>query len=148
DADREEIASDYDLPRLYAATSSGGGRRHPDSILSRVDVTAGQTYLVQAAGFQGSTGSYRLTVAFVDDFDDDYANAHPIRLAADGSATLDGAVEKITDRATGETAADRDEFQFVATGTGQETIRLAALPGSKLLPDLVVSDSSDAHNEI
>lgn len=144
DAERRELASNYELPRLFGAGSQGGTRSHRLSLT----VAAGQVLLVQAAGFQGSTGSYRLSLGVVDDFPDLRDDAHPIVFDANGSATLLGQIERFTDPNTGRDNADRDVFQFVAPATGTLRIRLEATAGSTLEPVLNVVRATQVNVDI
>jgi hypothetical protein len=99
-----------------------------------LQVTAGQTYYIQAAAFGTSTGGYLLSLAPAPaDVGDDFAHAAPLLLAADGSGTQAGSIDA---------AGDIDVFQFVAPVTGRLDVRQDADPGSELLS--VVSAFDDA----
>lgn len=134
DGSGHEVLSDYDLPRLYGATSPGGPK---DSSL-QLSVVAGQTYFIQAAGFRTSTSTYTLTADF-DDFGNLFATAHTIALGADDSGSQAGNIEE---------PGDRDEFTFVAPASGLLVVQLKAAPGSPLDSALLVSDSTPAHAQI
>jgi hypothetical protein len=113
---------------LLGSDDDGGGGRNSRITLA---VTAGQTYYVRAAGFGTSTGLFTLTLA-TDRFGHDFAGAAPISLDATGSGRISGAIGW---------SGDTDVFQFVATLTQDQTIKLDAVTGSGFDGVLRVYDS-------
>jgi hypothetical protein len=126
DANQQEIAF------------NDNSRDSPNSEIT-LDVTAGQTYFLQAAGFLDSTGGYALVLTPLgplppaDDIGDTFANAHTIALNGDGSGTQLGTIA-----VPGET----DYFQFVAPATGGLTLREDPAAGGGLDTMLTVFDSA------
>ncbi len=97
----------------------------------QLGVVAGQTYVVQVAGFSSSTGAYDLILG--DDFADTSATAPPIVLDAAGSGVQSGRIEK---------AGDVDVFRFVAPVSGEVTVVQTPAARSSLSGSLAVFDGS------
>jgi hypothetical protein len=129
DSSGNQLATDYDKERLFKGARTSQ---------VQFNIVIGRTYVIQAAGFRSSTGSYRLTVVNGDDFGNDFASAHLLQLAPDGSGSQAGTIE---------TPGDVDFFQFVAPITGQMQIQLApsgSNPQSNLQGQLTVYDGTQA----
>ena len=80
-----------------------------------LQVVAGKTYYIKATGYEGSTGGYILSVAYVDpnSLHDTFATALSLSLSPGGSDTTIGSI----DRALG-----ADFYQFVSPLTGLLTV--------------------------
>lgn len=108
---------------------------------SRVEffVSAGETYFVRAAAHDpnalpGSTGDYQLYFStLVDDFPNDFFNAHAIGLAPESVVGQFGTIEW---------SFDSDAFVFTSPGTGTMTIVHEWAGGEPLQSIMVVFDSS------
>jgi hypothetical protein len=97
-------------------------------------VVAGRTYFVLATASFGSTGAYLVSLTPApDDFGDDFDQAAPLVLSADGSGSQAGSIEM---------PGDVDIFQFVAPITGRFTATPNAAEGSALSPSLTVFDGN------
>jgi hypothetical protein len=100
--------------------------------LLTMNVTAGQTYFLQAAGSQHSAGSYVITVTpYADDAPNTFAGAPTITLASNGSGSQAASIE---------VPGDADFFRFVAPASGLLTVHQDAAPGSTLNPFLSAYD--------
>jgi hypothetical protein len=98
----------------------------------QIPVVAGNTYYLQASGYQESTGPYHLTLA-VQPQTTAALGVQPIALDDLGSASLTDTVP---------VPGGRNDYEFTATTSGQMTITQSALPGSLLDPLLLVDNSS------
>jgi hypothetical protein len=113
-------------------------RDTPDSEVT-INVTAGQTYFLQAAGYLDSTGSYVLVLNPAgplppfDDIGNTFADAHTVALDTSGSGQQTGTVAL---------PGESDYFQFVAPVTGGMSLTENPAPGSSLDPMLTVFDSN------
>jgi hypothetical protein len=111
---------------------SGGGS---NSLLT-VPVVAGRTYEVDVAGFETSTGEYRLVLG--NDYPGSFAGAAPVALDGSGGADLAGRIG---------TAGQQDFFRFtapvLADGRTQYTLAVVESPdlGSALQTSLAVYDA-------
>jgi hypothetical protein len=123
--------------RLIASNDDSPEGGTADSEI-RLAVTAGQKYYVEAAGYHASTGAYTLSITTAaDDFGNDFASAHVVTAAADGSAQQAGSIDY---------QGDLDVFKLTATAAGTFAVRLDGAVGSSLHPALTVFDSSASHN--
>ena len=115
----------YDANHQLIAQNDDDG----SSLNSRVviNVTAGETYYMKAAGYGRTKDAYKLqittTAAPADDFGNTFAQARQVEVSADGSGSQSGRVEQ---------SGDVDVFSFVAPLTGQMTITQSAAAGSRL----------------
>jgi hypothetical protein len=129
------------LLSVYNANQQLVARNDDDgtSLNSRVviNVTAGATYFVKAAGYGRSTGAYQATFATTPVAKDDYGNtltqATLVVLSTSGAGTQSGRVEQ---------AGDVDMFSIVATVSGQMAVSQSAASGSRLDSYLYVYDAA------
>jgi hypothetical protein len=98
----------------------------------QIPVIAGNTYFIEAAGYQRSTGAFQLA-ASIQPQKSTTPGARSIVLDADGSANLGGTIA---------TLGGRDQYQMTATVAGQLTITLGAVGPSSLDPVLLVYNSA------
>lgn len=109
-----------------------------ESLNSRLEfpVSAGDSLLVEAAGFSSSTGDYELLIglnaAAPDDFPNSVVDASPLVLDEDGSASVRGDIE---------TAFDVDVFRVDIPDDGVLTIQQTGVEGI-LDPFLFVLDEN------
>jgi formylmethanofuran dehydrogenase subunit C len=95
-----------------------------------VDLVAGETYYIQAAGANQTTGAYTISIApYVDDFGNSLSDAQPLTLSASGSGTQSGTIN---------VPGDVDVFSFTAPVTGEMSIRQDSAPGGSLASSLTV----------
>jgi hypothetical protein len=122
----DSVLATYDGIQLLAFNDDDGNTRD-----SRVqfEVTAGQAYYVQAAGFDTSTGGYLLTF---DTGPGPFPSARSLDLGS-GQATVSGA---ITD------PGGADLFRFTAPDQGQVSFRLVPTAGSTLSGALAAFDDA------
>lgn len=100
--------------------------------LVQINVVAGTTYYVKAAGYLQTVGAYTVqfdTSVIGDDFANTFAQATKIKLSTSGAGTQAGKIDP---------AGDVDMFSFVAPVTGKMTIQELAATGSKVDPYLYV----------
>lgn len=124
----------YDSNQQLIAHNDDSGASYNSQVT--INVTAGQTYYIKAAAYGRTHDAYRIQVATATVATDDYGNtmeaAAAVEMAADGTATQSGSIEK---------AGDVDVFSFVATVTGEMTITQSADTGSRLDSFLYVYDA-------
>jgi hypothetical protein len=110
--------------------------RAPDTRDSEVRflVKAGQTYYVQAAGYDTSTGAYRLTWSTAPAPADPFAGALP--LVVGPVASVPGYILS---------AGDADYYRFTAPGTGRALVALLGGGEANLDGSLAVFDGSPGH---
>lgn len=125
----------YDSDGTLLARNDDYGRSRNSQVT--IDVTAGETYYVKAAGYRQSTGAYTVrwttAAAIADDYGDTLATATTVTLSDTGAATQSGTIEE---------GGDADVFQVVATVTGEMTVAQSAASGSRLDAYLYVYDST------
>jgi hypothetical protein len=98
----------------------------------QVDVAAGQSYFIEAAGFTTSTGGYTLNFATAPTTGP-FPGAAIVPLDDTGVGGISGAIT---------TPGQVDGHYFVAPVTGRITIRQDAVPGSALDSQLAVYDKT------
>jgi hypothetical protein len=124
----------YDANQQLIAQDDDSGAGYNSQVT--INVTAGQTYYIKAAGYGRSHDAYRIqmatTTATPDDFGNTRAAATALELSAAGTARQSGSIE---------TAGDVDVLRFVATVTGEMTIIQSADNASRLDSYLYVYDA-------
>jgi hypothetical protein len=120
----------YDGLRTLLNVAGGSGTESTAQV--QLPVVAGNIYYIQAAGYQGSTGEYGLSLAVKPQFINS-AGVQTIALDKLGSASVSDTISS---------PGGRDDYQFTATISGQITITQRAAPQSGIDPLLIVYNSA------
>ncbi|HJT75964.1 MAG TPA: PPC domain-containing protein, partial [Gemmataceae bacterium] len=134
----------YDAAQqLLTFNDDGGGGSNDTDSLVRFNVTAGQTYYVQAGAFGDSTGAYVLTFTagdrLGDGFGHTFADAQAIPLDATGAGSVQGTIVN---------SGDQDFFRFTAPATGLLSVTQGAASGGSLDSVLSVYDATPQHAQL
>jgi hypothetical protein len=134
---RQEAAPGSDLLGLLTVFDATGGALAGDTgsglgNVVRLDIVAGRTYFIQAAGYP-STGRYRLTLFAVPEVGDDFASALAVALPPTVAIDQVAGIEAV---------GDVDFFRFESPLTGRVTVQQHPDDESGLSADLAVFDDS------
>ncbi len=108
--------------------SSSDGTGDPQQTRVQINVVAGRTYFIEAAGTDHTAGDFHLTVAPVpDDYGSTFATAHKVTVSAAQPVGLAGTIS---------VAGNDDMFRIVPRASGTLTVEADAAAGSGLDPVL------------